>query len=259
VIQPKAATIWLRPPICSVYPSITQDHTMKLTFDALSLSSTFTSGSNISWSHTVGAGRDAIILVGQSAYTTGGTAASSIAASYNSVGLTSTGLNAGSGIWTGILYLAAPDQGGSYTVQASWSGNSGNPHGRCYAISFHGVDQASPIVTGSLTTYGGATSSPSISVPSVIGSMVLDVLARAETFGGGSSIDAAGSGQTQIMRGAIQLNIKEGYAGSYKATTSSSTTMSWTVTGTQITRISGLCLRPSSRGGSPVISPAMIF
>lgn len=115
------------------------------------------------------------------------------------------------------------------TVYVEWAGTQGEKG--VVAVSYTGVDQATPKGTVASATGGGAAIT--VDAASVAGDLVADFAAFTDS-GGGSLTLAAGAGQTsrqEIEGSDLQY---DGCGASEETASGASTTMSWTVSNSSI-------------------------
>lgn len=230
---------------------------MALTLDT-STTTTFTNATSATWSHTIGTSKSRVglfVAVANRDDASNGIPPQSYSATYNSVAMTKAGevLGDTGDISVAMFYMVAPASG-AHNVAVSWSGSYPGL-GACYAISYYGVDQGSPILSGSYTTTAEAlATSISASVPSRAGLIVLDIMSMTLTFSTSETV-TVGAGQTEIFNGEIQRTVRMGYKGSYEPATSTSTTMSWTWTNNFRRVGAAFTVNAATGGTSPMISP----
>jgi hypothetical protein len=178
---------------------------------------------SLSWSHTVGAGSNQILIVGIS-FRDGNVSASGVSLTTASVpqALTRIGfINAGgSQNRTELWYLLAPPTGVG-TVAVSMSASKMITAG---SISFNGVNQSTPL--GTFVSATAQSTAASVTVASATGQVVIDTV----TANGDAVSLAVGALQTQRWN----LFSSTGDAGSARGAGSTepgaaSTTMSWTL------------------------------
>jgi hypothetical protein len=145
-------------------------------------------GNTISWSHTVGSGNYRLLIVGVSLRRSGSTeTASSVTFGGTSLTFKDRGQSTDknekyvSEIW----YLVAPAVG-TATVQVTFSGAVDSTV--CAAASFTRVDPSTPL--GTSAKAGGTAGTPSVTVSSAAGELVIDTIsirgtATSITPGGG--------------------------------------------------------------------------
>jgi hypothetical protein len=191
---------------------------------------------SITWSHTVGAGNDRILVVrvsninatvSVSSVTYGGTALTSLASATSGAGAT----NARASIW----YLVAPPVGTAtvlVTLSAkTWAiGNSDN---------YSGVSQYAPF--GPTASATGSSTAPAVTVTSATGDLVLDAGAAQ----GAAGAAAGGAGQTISSAGTGSATTDVLVFFSTKAGAASSTPMSWTLTSSSPWVDLGVAMKPS--------------
>lgn len=160
----------------------------QIAFDASSSANTgAVDQTSLTWSHTVGAGSNRILVVGVSIRNSAGQTVSSV--TYAGVGLTfigaqSNGTNSRIEMWR----LLAPATGTNSIVVTMSAG----AHFVGGAASFTGVDQTTPL--GTFVSATGNTSTPTVNASSATGEVVIDTLAMR---GSADTITSVGAGQTQ--------------------------------------------------------------
>ena len=131
---------------------------------------------SLNWTHiTSGANRLLTVGVAVSAADVSGM---SLAVTYNSISMISAGkvnTNNGSAGFIQLFYLIAPTTG-SNTVSVTLSGGSADMEGG--SVSFVGVDQLTPV--RHINTAFGSSASPSVSVSSTPGNVVVDAVAAGD-------------------------------------------------------------------------------
>jgi hypothetical protein len=192
-----------------------------ITFDSSSsVVSGTTTATTVSWSHTVGAGSNRILIVGVSIVDTSENSVSSI--NYGGSALTRIGTrnrNAGGYYYyTEMWYLLSPANG-TNTITVNISNSASIAAG---AASFAGVNLSSPL--GTFVSANANNSAPTVNATTVAGDMVIDTL----TTIGNSTITTVGANQT------IRWNPAPGGgagwargSGSTELATGGTTTMSW--------------------------------
>lgn len=165
-----------------------------------------------SWFHTTGLGTDRMLIVALSIRKAGTVSVQSL--TYDGVPLTLVGFSDQGSMRTEFWKLSAPSSGRKQVAVLL----SGIPGGSvASAVSWYGVDQANISYLGSV----GASTNPSVTIPSSTTAVVQDVLSMPNLS---SDTVSAGLGQTQIWNLYSGGDTKG--AGSYKSG-SVSTTMSW--------------------------------
>jgi hypothetical protein len=200
-----------------------------------SISSATGTGSSVSWSHTVGAGSDRILVVGISKRKNDKTTNN---ITYGGVGgFTQVGSQIGSGTDHGveIWYKLAPAVGTANIVVTL----SGNVNAAIGAISFIGVNQTTP--TGTFAGAGGTDASPIVNVSSAGGELVLGVLSISGDHGG----ITAGGGQTVRWSGSTGTGDSNEYGAGDTAPGASSVTMSWSAVVANKWAVGGVSLKPA--------------
>ena len=175
--------------VVATYTSITPNST--------SSNHTSTSGSNsLTWSHTVVAGSDRVMIVGIS-IEDGGATVSGV--TYDGVAMTFLGRQLGNHS-VELWQLIAPNVG-TANVVANFSSSVQAVGG---SAAFNGVHQTTP--TGAFQSAGGSGTTPTLNVTSAPGELVIDTLIANDTpttIGTGTNqltqwIDATGSGGSTI-------------------------------------------------------------
>src|SRR3989344_1612237 len=196
----------------------------------------------VSFSHTIGSGTNMILLVGveQSSNTSDGTPPVVSSVTYNGVNLTqitSRNFSAAPATREDLWYLTNPSSGLHNIVVTTASGISKTLIAA--GISFSGVDQSSPI-RGTAGSAGNGISA-SVTIPSVAGDMVVDLVCN------GNSIIS--SSQTQKLIKNVNTSVECNNIGISTAPGSGSVTMSWSV-GSDYWLDLAASLKPASGGGT---------
>ncbi len=165
---------------------------------------------------------------------------------YNGVAMTKEG----SGLWAGgancwlqLYTMKNPPTGSSYNVVVTVSAAA---NVNLHVVSLKGVEQAGdPFRT--VATATGTSSTPSVSVTSEIGDIVLDIVGYEDT----SNNPSVGSGQTEL----IDLTGGTHRSGtSWENGSASSTTMSWSLDGgSEIWGMMGIAIQGSSVAGNKAL------
>lgn len=216
-------------------------------YDSAANSADVSSGTTVSWNHTVNDGPHRLLLAalvlnqerGVSSVTHGGTAITYKHAREQNM-------------W--LYYRVNPPVGTAQIVFTLTSAISG--HARGMSLSYHRVNQdADPFRAVVNTAVGGGTSI-NLSVTTVAGDMVTDILQNAGDSSALASANTAGAGQTpriNISRGTGYYPL--GAAMSEKVATGTSTNMSWTISGDAAAalRMIVASIKPGPAGGNQVI------
>jgi uncharacterized repeat protein (TIGR01451 family) len=196
----------------------------QIAFDA-STSSGSPSNTMLSWSHTVGAGQNRLLVVGVSNAANNPPAPSSTSVTYAGHGLTRQVINDAGIDVVEIWTLVAPPSG-TATVTVTLSGPTPVVGG---SVSFTGVDQNTPIRATNHSGGSGLMSlTVSTSVTTAPGDMVIDAVAG-NVLGIGAGGSAA-AGQTERWNRLLVVGLDLG-GGSTQPGAAGSTTMSWTISG----------------------------
>ena len=192
------------------------------TFDAASSSGNETNNT-LTFSHTVGARNNRLLVVGTvslgssgnyaQGVTYNGVSMSEITAARANIASTSPGsVYLSATMW----YLVAPATGSNNVVVT----HTGSPRVRATAVSLQGVNQSTPVENGASAT--GTSTTPSVDVTTQDDDWVVDMMSYGAT--GGATAGASQTEQTEINGGLHSA------ASSTEEATGTSTTMSWTIT-----------------------------
>src|SRR5882672_6407551 len=217
-----------------------------ISFDSASSKASTTSISSLSWSHTLGAGTDRIVIIGVTAENTTATNAAVASVTFNGVAATAVPNSLISGGGTGIIEtelfyvlnssLPAP---GTYTIQVTFHGSiQGASTG---AVSLFGVNQAAPESVATNVDTSGADSISTSITTHTNGAWVVDVAGS-----GNSGTFTAASGQT--LRWGIASSGSTGASSTKAVATAGATTLSWTHSGANRLAHSLASFAPSSGG-----------
>ena len=175
-----------------------------------------TSQNYISWTHTVAAGNNRLLVVTISAYNSAGTPATCSGVTYNGVTMTQKVTNVyttNPQVRSYIFALTNPPTGSAYTIRGNFSASTVSVGG---AVSYAGVDQTTPIQT--FNSAIGSGTSPSVSVTvtgngrTVYGSLAGYRTASAWTITdvGGQNHRWGQTGQLYKGHGDDKLNVSPG-------------------------------------------------
>lgn len=190
---------------------------------------TYVSGSSTSLAHTVGTSDNRLLLVGISTRDRSVTSVTYSGTPMILVGTINNGIDARI-----TIYRLINPPSGTANVVVNFSGST-SKGAVISATSFRGVDQTDPLRT--FNSAIGTSTTPSVSISSVAGDLVYDVLSKRNT---GTS--APGSSQTE------RLDLSSGEirgAGSTAPATTTSTTMSWTISSAKWA-IGGVSIKPAT-------------
>jgi len=201
-----------------------------------------TSGNTVTVSHTVGSSANRIMLVGVSTRNRfiNVTAVGDITdnCAYNSIPMVYHGTEqSDNDAITYIFYLVDPPTGTANVVVTFTSNLGGNNAGVVGIVTYANVDPLDPV--GTYASSAGLITSPSLSVVSEINQEVFDVIEV-----NNQNITAAGAGQTSRWNINSGGNVRG--AGSTKAGSASSTTMTWTIAGSARWSMSGVAIKAIS-------------
>lgn len=143
---------------------------------------------------------------------------------------------------------------GSTTSYVSWASNQDET--ALVAASYAGVDTSTPNRT--VATATGSNATPSVAATSVSGDLVVDVAGFLDGNGAALTLTV---GASQTSHGEVEgANLTfEGLGTSHEAATTTSTTMSWTISGTpqQGWATIAYALIPSTGGGGVITTKTM--
>ena len=207
-----------------------------ITVDITSSGTTGMGGaSSLTFSHTVNSGADDILLVEVSG--THGNAADPITSvTYGGQSLTYIGAaNLPNDTFSDIWYLLAPSVGTANVVVNA----AGSQHFVAGATDYFHVDQATPL--GTLATATGMSSTPSVTLASAPGQLVVDSLG---THGDAAWIAPTGPGQTQLWSQNTGGAAGDGLGGASYQPGAASVTMSWSEGGNDSWTLAAIGLNP---------------
>ncbi len=189
--------------------------------DTTSSAATASGGaSSLTFSHTVNSGSNSILVV-EVASSHGGASDPVSSVTYGSQTLTLAGsASLPNSETTDIWYLLAPTVGTANVVVTL----TGSCHFVAGATDYFGVSQTTPWGT-LVTATGSASSTPSVSVASAAGQLVIDSIVDQ---GDAGSITPSGTGQTQLWNQATGTAAGDALGGGSYQAGASSVTMSWT-------------------------------
>jgi flagellin-like hook-associated protein FlgL len=191
-------------------------------FDAAVDNGGFTSSSSRSWSHTVGAGTNRLLVVGCGFWNNGGSVSS---VTYGGVNLTrgdQSGLSAGGSDRTELWYLINPTTG-SATVAVTFSAAA---DGETFSVSLSTVDQTTPIRNHGSTTGSGTSASISAT-----GAQTGDAIVDAAAWDDRNTAATMGAQTNRVQRANTSVAAGEGGAGSTLTSAPDPQTMNWTFGG----------------------------
>jgi hypothetical protein len=209
-----------------------------ITQDTPSSAATGTPANSLTWSHTVGTGSNRILIVGVSSAAQG----ANITVTYGGVSMTAVPSSLATAITLAqsqLFYLLNPTSGAANIV-VSTSGTVDRIVGG--GVSLANVNQTNPLGTAKITS--GNSTSASLSVPSNVGDVVIDVLAKNNT-----DVPTAGGSQASkwnATSGGVDLpTAKELGAGSTLAGSDATTAMSWSWTNARAFAYSSVAVKPT--------------
>ena len=188
--------------------------------DTISSAATASGGAaSLTFSHTVNSGSDSILIV-EVTSSHGGAGDPVTSVTYGGQNLTLLGsANLPNAESADIWYLLAPPVGTASVVVTL----TGSCHFVAGATDYFGVDQATPL--GTLVTATGNSSTPSLTVASAAGQLVIDSLIAQ---GDVAPIAPSGPGQTQLWSQTTGTSAGDALGGGSDQAGASSVTMSWT-------------------------------
>jgi hypothetical protein len=209
-----------------------------ITQDTPSSAATGTPANSLTWSHTVGTGSNRILIVGVSSAAQG----ANITVTYGGVSMTPVPGSFVAAITLSqsqLFYLLNPTSGAANIV-VSTSGTVDRIVGG--GVSLANVNQTNPLGAAKITS--GNSTSASLSVPSNVGDVVIDVLAKNNT-----DVPTAGGSQASkwnaTSAGVDLPTAKELGAGSTLAGSDSTTAMSWSWTNARAFAYSSVAVKPT--------------
>jgi uncharacterized repeat protein (TIGR01451 family) len=215
-------------------PAITTDPT----------SSAFTSSAalSLSWSHTIGAGSNRLLLVGVSI--NAGTTVSSVTWGAQALALVGAQNGQATQSRSEIWSLVAPASGtGTITVNMSAAAVFG-----AGGASFSGVDQTTPL--GTFVSAGNNSTTPTVTVTSAAGELVFDTLAAR----GDSLTATVGAGQTQLWNYTTGSSPNDVIGASSTEPGAASVTMSWTLAIGRSWALGAVPIRPTLPTPTPTFT-----
>lgn len=193
-----------------------KDADQTIVYDTTTTRVQSTSQNYISWTHTVAAGNNRILVVTISAYNSAGTPVTCSGATYNGVTMTQQVTNVyttNPQVRSYIFTLTSPPTGSAYTIRGNFSAGTVSVGG---AVSYRGVDQTTPIQTTNSAIGSGISPSVSLTV-SGSGRAVYGSLAGYRTASAWTITDAGGqthrwgqTGQLYKGHGDDKLNVSPG-------------------------------------------------
>lgn len=203
---------------------------------------TATNVATTTWSHTVGTGANRLLLVGV-AFAGTDRSISSITfggASFTYVG--SSGVNRRVEIWK-LLNPTA----GTASIIANWNGSKDAVF---WSGSFTNVDQSTPL--GTFQSASGSSTTPSVTVSSDTGELVVDILAA----DGDAGAISPGGGQTLICSGNTGTSSGDARGGGSSEPGASSVTMSWSLGNSKNWDLGAVALRAAPALSADVVTLA---
>lgn len=184
-----------------------------------------------SWSQTIDNGPNRLLLVGVSFAATDRTITSM---TFGGVALTyvgSSGVNRRVELWK----LVNPTVS-TATIVANWSSSV---NAVFWSGSFTNVDQTAPL--GTFQSASGNSTTPSVTVSSAVGKLIVDVLAAA----GDAGTLTPGAGQTLICSGNTGTTSGDARGGGSSKAGASSVTMSWTLGASKVWDLGAVAINPA--------------
>ena len=199
------------------------------------------------WSHTVSSGLNRLLIVGIALADTQESVSSVTCAGTPLTRITSSQSKNTVEMW----YLLAPPVG-SANIVATWTGNKDMAG---WSGTFINVNQTSPIRNSAVTN--GTTSTPSITVASAAGDLVVDTL----SIDGSAASLTVGAGQTQICQNTTGTANGDCWGASSYEPGAASVTMSWSAGAAKNWDLAAVVLKAAPLQAdltSAVISPATV-
>ena len=208
-----------------------------ITIDTTSSGTTGNGGAaSLTFSHTVNNGADDILLV-EVAGTHGNAGDPVSSVTYGGQSLTYLGAaNLPNDTFSDIWYLLAPSAGTANVVVTT----AGSQHFVAGATDYFGVDQTTPL--GTLATATGSSSTPSVTLASMAGQLVVDSLG---TRGDAGWITPTGPGQTEVWSQSTGGAAGDGLGGSSYQPGAASVTMSWSEGNNEHWTLAAIGLNPN--------------
>ena len=210
---------------------------MAVTFDTNTSSDVDGGASPLTWTHTGTGSTDRAVAVSLGFDVVLGMAITDV--TYDSTAMTYAEQQPASGNRRGRQYVLATNDkaAGSHTVSVSYTGTAvGTAFG---AASYAGVDQTTPIRSGSATSASGSDDAPTVAVTSQADDLAIDMVYHAAVT------ETAGGGQTEridVANGGNQLSVSD-EAGA------ASVTMSWSLSAASNCVLCALSV--AAAGGAP--------
>ena len=192
---------------------------------------------SVSFSHTVAAGQDGVLIV-NIAYKSKNASVTSVTYDGSALTLLGNSTFSGGDSTRAELWILKLPSAGTANVVINMSAASEFVAG---ATNFFGVDQTTP--TGSVSGTAASTATPSVVVTSAAGELVVDTVAKRADSGG-----TVGANQTQLFQrstgggGSNQQGASSWEAGA------ASVTMSWSMSGSGESAIAAVALKPAVSG-----------
>lgn len=203
---------------------------------------TATGVATTTWSHTVGTGANRLLLVGVSF---AGIDRSISSISYGGASLTyvgSSSVNRRVEIWKLVNPTA-----GTASLVANWNGVR---DAAFWSGSFTNVDQNTPL--GTFQSASGNSTTPSVTLSSAAGQLVVDVMAAA----GDAGAINPGGGQTLICSGNTGTGASNARGGGSSEAGAASVTMSWSLGSAKVWDLGAIALNPAPPQSADVFTVA---
>jgi hypothetical protein len=223
-----------------VFVSKISDNATSAVFPASTSSSSGSGSTTLSWSHTVGAGSNRILVVGVALANGSSQTVSSV--EYNGDSLTFIGSKEnGTNVRVELWFLLAPDVGLDNTIDITLDGSADIAAG---AVTFTGVNQTTPF--DSFASATGTGTGPTVDASSAACDVVIDVLGAVAA----PSV-TAGSGQTLEWTAAYSSTVTGAQSVEGGAAT---TTMSHTLGSSQAWAVGAVSMNPASATAVTLVS-----
>jgi len=214
---------------------------MAWVFDAANTGATENDvNATVTISHTVGSLTNGILFVTMAWSTVGSTITG---VTYNGVAMTQA-IHQATNRSTDIWYLVAPDSG-THNVVISGSGNFGRANAGSQSWDGANASQTPTTITGN-----GTSATPSVTVTTAAGELIIDCLGQSFTAGDTLAVNANQTEQSKISGGATIL-------GSSSQLGSDGGVMSWTNSNSRAYGFVAASFDPAAAGGTSILRQMM--
>jgi uncharacterized repeat protein (TIGR01451 family) len=224
-----------------------------ITVDSVSSANSPTrTATTFSWTHTVGAGNNRLLVVGISVMNAGSNSVNSV--TYGGVTLTRIGtrsISSGGSIYLTEMWSLTSPASGSATVVVNVNNAASIAAG---AVSFAGVNLSQPL--GSFVSASGTAGTATVDATTSAGDMVLDTLTTP-----GNITFTVGAGQTERWNASAGGSASVRGKGGTEPAVGQTTTMSWSLNQNRIFALGAVPVRPALN--APIVtksfSPASVL